>query len=35
MPVNTSTQAVADGNWVFLKPLPPGVHTIVFKGEVQ
>jgi hypothetical protein len=35
MPANTTTQAVADGNWVFLKPLPPGVHTIVFKGEVQ
>jgi len=35
MPANTTTQAVADGNWVFLKPLSPGVHTIVFKGEVQ
>src|SRR5215471_2688352 len=35
MPANTTTRAVADGNWVFLKPLSPGVHTIVFKGEVQ
>ncbi len=35
MPSNITTQAVADGNWVFLKPLSPGIHKIVFKGEVQ
>lgn len=35
MPANTTTEAVADGNWVFLKPLSPGVHKIMFKGEVQ
>jgi hypothetical protein len=27
-----STEAVSDGNWVFLKPLPPGNHTIHSKG---
>jgi hypothetical protein len=32
---NTSTQAIADGNWVFLKPLSTGTHKIMFKGEVQ
>jgi hypothetical protein len=35
MPTNTTTEAVADGNWVFLKPLSPGVHKIMFKGEQQ
>jgi hypothetical protein len=30
-----STQAVSDGNWVFLKPLPIGNHTIYFKGGLQ
>ena len=35
MPANTTTEAVADGNWVFLKPLSPGAHKIMFKGEVQ
>jgi hypothetical protein len=35
MPANTTTEAVADGNWVFLKPLSPGVHKIMFKGEVR
>jgi hypothetical protein len=35
MPANTTTQAIADGNWVFLKPLSAGVHKILFKGEVQ
>ena len=35
MSANTTTEAVADGNWVFLKPLSPGVHKIIFKGEVQ
>lgn len=32
---NTSTQAIADGNWIFLKPLSIGTHKIIFKGEVQ
>jgi hypothetical protein len=35
MPANITTQAIADGNWVFLKPLHPGNHKIVFKGRVQ
>jgi hypothetical protein len=35
LPTNVTTQAIADGNWVFLKPLSPGSHKIVFKGEVQ
>ena len=34
MPANITTQAIADGNWVFLKPLSPGNHKIVFKGGV-
>jgi hypothetical protein len=29
------TQAVSDGNWVFLKPLSTGQHEIKFKGEVN
>lgn len=32
---NTSTQAIADGNWAFLKPLSIGTHKIIFKGDVQ
>ena len=28
-----STQAVADGYWIFLKPLPIGEYTIHVKGE--
>ncbi len=35
MPSGIITQAVADGHWIFLPPLPPGDHKIVFKGEVQ
>jgi hypothetical protein len=27
-----TTQSVADGNWVFLKPLPPGKHELHFSG---
>jgi hypothetical protein len=27
------TQAVSDGYWVFLEPLPPGDHEIYFVGE--
>ena len=26
------TQAVSDGIWIILKPLPPGEHKIGFKG---
>jgi hypothetical protein len=26
------TEAVSDGFWVFLKPLPKGKHTIIFRG---
>ncbi len=29
------TQAVSDGNWVFLKPLPHGQHHLEFKGDVK
>ena len=29
----TETQAVSDGNWVFLKPLPLGEHIIHSKGN--
>ena len=35
LPANTSTQAVADGNWVFLKPLSQGKHEIIFKGDTM
>jgi hypothetical protein len=34
MPANVTTQAIADGNWVFLKSLSSGNHKIVFKGGV-
>jgi hypothetical protein len=27
------TKAVSDGNWVFLKPLPPGEHELTSKGS--
>jgi hypothetical protein len=30
-----TTQAISDGNWVFLKPLPVGNHTIYFKGGLK
>jgi hypothetical protein len=30
-----TTQAVSDGNWVFLKPLPIGNHTIYYKEELR
>ena len=32
-PIGT-TQAVSDGYWVLLKPLPAGNHTILFGGAV-
>ena len=35
MPAQTTTQAVSDGNWVFLKPLPMGKHVIYFKGGLK
>jgi hypothetical protein len=33
LPANTTTRAIADGNWVFLKPLSPGEHQVTFKGD--
>jgi hypothetical protein len=35
LPSNITTQAIADGNWVFLKPLSPGSHKITFRGGIQ
>jgi hypothetical protein len=35
MPAQTTTQAVSDGNWVFLKPLTVGEHVISFKGGLK
>jgi hypothetical protein len=35
MQANITTQAIADGNWAFLKPLSYGNHKIVFRGGVQ
>ena len=32
IPANTTTQAVSDGNWLFLEPLSVGEHIIYFKG---
>jgi hypothetical protein len=32
---NITTQAIADGNWVFLKPVSPGSHKITFRGGIQ
>jgi hypothetical protein len=34
LPAQT-TQAISDGNWVFLKPLSLGKHTIYFKGGLK
>ena len=31
--VSGETKSISDGYWVFLKPLPVGLHTISFKGE--
>jgi hypothetical protein len=28
-----TTQAVSDGNWIFLRPLSIGNHTISFRGD--
>ena len=30
-----TTQAIADGNWLFLKPLPPGKYELKVKGEID
>ena len=30
-----TTQAVADGNWLFLKPLPVGTYELIAKGDVN
>jgi cache domain-containing protein len=35
LPANVTTQAMADGNWVFLKPLSHGSHKITFRGGIQ
>jgi len=35
LPANVTTRAIADGNWVFLKPLSPGSHKITFRGGIQ
>lgn len=32
-PSTTVEPAVADGYWLFLNPLPPGVHTLTFGGS--
>jgi hypothetical protein len=32
---NTTTEAVANGNRIFLKPLPIGKHIIYFKGGLE
>ena len=32
---NNSTDATADGYWIFLKPLPRGVYTIRFEGSCE
>lgn len=34
LPANTTTTAISDGNWVFVKPLKPGKHAISFMGDV-
>lgn len=30
-----TTQAISIGNWVFIKLLPVGKHTIYFKGDLK
>ena len=30
-----TTQAISDGNWVFLKPLPLGNYELKFKGNIK
>lgn len=31
---NGTSKAVSDGNWVFLKPLPLGIHHLTFHGGI-
>jgi hypothetical protein len=33
LPAQT-TQAVSDGNWIFLKPLPTGTYKVILKGNI-
>jgi hypothetical protein len=35
LPANTTTQAVSDGNWIFLKPLSVGEHVVYFNGGLK
>jgi hypothetical protein len=35
LPGNITTQSVSDGNYLFLKPLSVGNHTIYFKGSLR
>jgi hypothetical protein len=35
LPPQTTTQAVSDGNWVFLKPFAIGKYVIYFKGGLK
>jgi hypothetical protein len=35
LPPQTTTQAVSDGNWVFLKPFAIGEYVIYFKGGLK
>ena len=35
LPGNTTTQAISDGNWLFLKPLSTGEHKIYFKAGLE
>ncbi|HET6588881.1 MAG TPA: hypothetical protein VFG45_01825 [Candidatus Nitrosocosmicus sp.] len=30
-----TTQAVADGTWLFIKPLSPGIHVLKVKGDIN
>ena len=30
-----TTQSVSDGNWLFLKPLSPGIHKLIVKGDIN
>jgi hypothetical protein len=34
LPAQT-TQAVSDGNWLFLKPLPEGTYNLILKGNID
>ncbi len=30
-----TTESVSDGNWLFLKPLPAGIHELTVKGDIN